>query len=464
MIPAVRHLHAGPPPRLAVLPLHLALTLLFTSWGAVPLDGQTDNVRVMVSQNILITRGDDEAPHVEPHLVANPEDPNNLIVAAMAVPGSGGRTNLRVYTSFDGGGSWNRQRLDVSEPPGVDPWLAFGRDSTVYLVSIAPEQVRRSTNGGRTWSLPTPLPRGDAGPYDYTKIVVDDTDGPFAGRVYVWASQAARLESGERVWPVALLRSSDRGSTFSWPEHVLPNNFNNQNGGFVVLSDGRIVASFHEITARGNFLRSPRLWVVRSSDGGASFSNPFLVAEQFSGDSPRLAVDRSGGAFEDRIYAAWSQYRPERGIYVSHSEDGGGAWSVPVRVDDHGFSEEADPPHGPMIAVSQNGTVGLTWQDPRHDPDGKCFTLYFTASVDGGATFLSSERVSTRISCPDAPRNRVPIADSDVTVARRWKDGGDYHGLAPRLGGGFQVVSADSRVGIFQLWTSRIDVVPAHER
>ena len=442
--------------RSGTTPLCLLVLPLFTLTSA-PLEAQVDGTPIIVGENIQITSQNDKVPHVEPHLAINPIDADNFVVAAMAFPKAGNGPRIRVYTSFDGGTSWNRQSLE--EVRGDDPWLAFDSTSTTYLVHL-PGEVRRSGDGGRTWLPLTPLPLGTAGPYDYPKIAVDGTGGPFAGRVYVWANQADRLPSGTKVWPAALLRSADSARTFSWPEHVLPNNFNNQNGDFVILADGTLVASFHEIELRGEFLQSPRLWAVRSSDGGATFSVPFLVTESFLADSPRLAVDRSGGMFDGRIYLAWTGLTPDReqwNSFLASSDDGGESWSEPVSLGAP-RPRAGHVPHSPMIAVNRQGVVGLSWQDPQQDSQEPCFALHFTASLDGGRTFLPGTQVASEASCSNTPANQILIEEGGSTVARRWEDGGDYHGLVARPDGSFQAVWADSRTGVFQLWTAPIEV------
>lgn len=47
---------------------------------------------------------------------------------------------------------------------------------------------------------------------------------------------------------------------------------------------------------------------------------------------------------------------------------------------------------------------------------------------------------------------------TSTPVAERFEAGGDYYGLAARPGGSFRAVWADSRTGVFQLWTDRLEV------
>ena len=76
--------------------------------------------------------------------------------------------------------------------------------------------------------------------------------------------------------------------------------------------------------------------------------------------------------------------------------------------------------------------------------------LYFTVSLDGGKTFRNEIRVTDISSDPLVPGNGK--------TGERFMSGGDYMGLEAKPDGSFQVVWADSRTGIFQLYTSTIKI------
>src|SRR3712207_8750402 len=48
----------------------------------------------------------------------------------------------------------------------------------------------------------------------------------------------------------------------------------------------------------------------------------------------------------------------------------------------------------PSVAVNKDGVVGLTWYERRKEAGGECQHLYFTASLDGGKSFLPQVRRS----------------------------------------------------------------------
>jgi hypothetical protein len=88
--------------------------------------------------------------------------------------------------------------------------------------------------------------------------------------------------------------------------------------------------------------------------------------------------------------------RDSRDVVLVSSNNGGAAWSAKRRVND-------DPPmfdnSFPSVAVDNLGQVHLAWYDRRDDAAcGAYANTYWTESLDGGVTFLPSQRVSTQSS------------------------------------------------------------------
>lgn len=317
----------------------------------------------------------------------------------------------------------------------------------------------RSDDSGETWEAPALLPRRGAGPFDATKLAVDRSGGDNGSRVYVAATQTLQREEERTLRALAILRSADRGQTFDGPTHVLPNDFENKNGDLVVLDDGTLVATFHELFHEGEAVESPRLWSVRSTNGGRSFSTPSLVTSGYVSLSPMLAVDRSQGPHAGRIYAAWLGLGGDRDHYVAHSDDRGSIWSRPVRFATR--PDSAFHPTSAAIAVGPDGTVGLFWPEPLPEMGSDCFELRFSASRDGGASFTDPVAVSEEAYCSDTPGNRVVMHGDGprrATLAQRFPAGGDYYGLVGLPDGSFQAVWTDARTGIFQIWTNWVRV------
>jgi hypothetical protein len=120
--------------------------------------------------------------------------------------------------------------------------------------------------------------------------------------------------------------------------------------------------------------------------------------------------------------------------------------------------------------------VGVAWLDTRASHAARSYDEFFTASVDGGATFLPPARVSSVSSALDVAGNLVlrPTIDSPgrkrdavtfsfITTRASFRDGGDYLGLTADAAGVFHPLWADTRAGSFQAWTSAIAIDTAGE-
>jgi hypothetical protein len=123
----------------------------------------------------------------------------------------------------------------------------------------------------------------------------------------------------------------------------------------------------------------------------------------------------------------------------------------------------------PMIAVNNEGVVGVQWFDTRNSKNQDSSELYFSASADGGGSFLQAAKVSSEPSFPINSGNLKPllrtigsiedrISASFMSVFNRWPDGGDYIGLTADSTGVFYPFWPDSRRGTYQIYTGKLIV------
>jgi hypothetical protein len=197
-------------------------------------------------------------------------------------------------------------------------------------------------------------------------------------------------------------------------------------------------------------------------DGGRSFSIAPLPFEPPGGLTPVPLAADPAPAHRGRLYLAVAGLEPREAggaPAVLRSDDGGASWwasarpataasAVAVADDQLAAGRRA---RTPAIAVSAAGIVGLAWYDTGRDPRGECFDVDFSASLDGGRTFLAPVRVTPEMSCPPSGQDRA--------VATRWPYGGDYSGLAAAADGRFRVFWSGSRAGVGQVWTAAVEVV-----
>jgi hypothetical protein len=100
----------------------------------------------------------------------------------------------------------------------------------------------------------------------------------------------------------------------------------------------------------------------------------------------------------------------------------------------------------PMLAVNKNGVVGICWYDRRDNSDNLGYWVRFSASLDGGASWIPSARVSTHA-------NVVNPSERDNHF-----HGGDTAGLAADADGVFHPLWIDNRTGVHQMWTTTVKV------
>ncbi len=144
---------------------------------------------------------------------------------------------------------------------------------------------------------------------------------------------------------------------------------------------------------------SDRLFIIRSSDGGATFTDPKLVdplVPAADGDHfYSIAVDQTTGP-RGRVHVTWNRSKSgENKILTAFSDDGGATFSAPKRLTP---STQVYPEGGTRTAVGSDGRVYVSWFDKTiwYPSFGlRPGTLYVASSRDQGATFSSPVAVGT---------------------------------------------------------------------
>jgi hypothetical protein len=338
------------------------------------------------------------APQNETAIAVDPNDSTHIVAAANdyasrtwscsigGTPCSAlGDGYSGTYFSTNGGGSWCCVSSDPSHLgtliPGVerltggqydaggDPSLAFDSRHNVYYAGLgfdrtAPPNtvaVNKGTfgSGGLTWSAPTFINQTTSPSTlnDKEWIAVDShATSPFRDRVYVtWTRFIFNPQNGAYVQsPIMFASSSDGAKTFSTPKLIVGNVLYGQGSRPVVGPDGTLYV-FWDGSTRKQALDSE--WMVKSTDGGATWSKPTAVSTVadihplrntlFRVNSyPAAAVAPNGD-----LYATWTGEVPnDNSTYVgttgcangtsachsaavySKSTDGGATWSAPAPV------------------------------------------------------------------------------------------------------------------------------------
>jgi hypothetical protein len=331
----------------------------------------------------------------EPSIAVDPTAPNRMVI--------GWRQFDTISNSFrqagyawtnDGGRTWNN---DGPLTPGVfrsDPVLDADRDGVLYYYSLSGNNflcdIFTSTDGGQTWSSPTPAFGGDKAWLDI------DTSGAMTdGNLYVAWSTAANPFP-----PNQFTRSFDGGATFGGP-FELPNpkpiwgTMDVDRDGTLYLG-GRVGSTVRVLksTNAGMSAMTPTFDIVSivPLDGSIQLGggpNPQGLLGQVW-----VTVDKSGGASDGNVYvlASVGNASDPNDVRFSRSTDGGLTYEPSARLND-------DPPGAwqwfGTMSIAPNGRLDAVWYDTRDATAGMFESvLYFTSSEDAGVTWSPPEAMS----------------------------------------------------------------------
>ena len=397
--------------------------------------------------------------------------------------------SLAAYYSSDGGQSWNDAsplQLLTQGDPGYtgdtwvgtsDPAVAWDNMGNVYILALPfgvqtpadPNHligiaVYKSTDGGRTWSPPNLIHTSNGD--DKQWIAGDNSSAsPHAGNVY------AAWDDGAGIGGSALsfARTTDHGVTWKGIKiggvdqaagTHLPGIGDSGAPEISVAADGTV----HIVWFAGDSIK-----FVKSTDGGASFSPPVVVAANIT----PIPGNLPGGTFRtfsaptgctgsgNTVVFAWADFREGVSrIYYRRSGNAGKTWDGPASgqplLTGAALSPAGRHDFHPQLISTPSGEIGCTFYEfwtGSGTPPAQFIDVILAVSTNNGTAFP----------------NRVTVTDHpwDPTVDEVWAHGdpnvtfiGDYFGFdASRLG--FYPFWTDTRTGVQEIFTSRIAVNPA---
>jgi len=302
---------------------------------------------------------------------------------------------MTLQISSDHGATWDSPRPILDESGTgqwdaqivVDPidgqtvygaWLQNGKSDTV---------VAKSTDFGATWSV----------------VVADSTNAGTDKPILVVRGQDVYVgfNHAQRVWASS---SHDGGETFT-SAVVNPNGKLGWSlaGGGAIDRDGNVYFSWAGYERNGGAKGKVNLYVSKSTDGGATWTNKVM---DVSGAPPDCADYLCGWAYlgaqitmtsaeNGTLYALWNSgtvdKAPER-IYFARSNDAGATWSAKADVS----TAPAGASHAfPAIVAGAAGDVRIAWMDAR---GGTLWNTYYRSSTNGGASWSAEADISTFVS------------------------------------------------------------------
>ena len=428
----------------------------------------------LVTDDMVVTR-----THEAPYLHVDGDDPDTVYLSESELQSG----DCRLYVSTDRGQSWTVEENTLDSPVQTDkpegapqapeeaPHLncSLGRagsqnirteltqspDGTLYYLFHANNSeeepsrsvlLGRSSDGGRSWETTVIDDGRESAPREvevnFQQHMAIDPDDP--KQIYVmWR----RSQAGEDPRPPTrpyMAVSEDGGVTFSDPFQMLDIN-PGFDGPRPIVVDERLFAFYRESAPRTEDgpPQDTKLFVNTSTDQGRTWGEPALIASQLDASEPIPLYDREEG----RFHVVWHDNRTgDLDVYYSNSGDGA-EWSEPVRLNDDELDNDIGQ-YYPQISQSPGGRLDVAWYDYRNDPGpppapeepdeplglgsnlGTLQSVYYTASVDGGATW------SDNVQMNDSPIDRsvgtwneqyfvvvpVSIASWDDRALVAWSD------------------------------------------
>ncbi|MCB1612051.1 MAG: exo-alpha-sialidase, partial [Xanthomonadales bacterium] len=347
---------------------------------------------------------------------------NNIVIAGTNGPGSG----QKMWYSSNGGESWAQSAALPGPTTCCDPTVGWKTDGSVAFsaalttcsqLTLCGVHAYRSTDNGQTWTTPVQLVASGA---DKEYLHVDNhPTSPFKDRVYLaWHENNVQKFSF----------SSDLGLTYS-PRQTLDSGRQGIGSDITTDTDGNVYFFYPTTDSL------PQVRMLKSVNGGVSFGSAVVVAalnDEYDFAIPAMDtrrafiyvsadVDRSGGSFNNSIYAAWTDTNgPENTsnpaanharIVVGRSRDGGVTWATSVAHETADILT-VDRFH-PWMVVDSVGRVHVVFYDTRQNPNRTAVDFYYSRSEDGGVTFTTPQRLTT-------------VTSPKIVDPFEW---GDYNGL-----------------------------------
>lgn len=396
----------------------------------------------------------------ETFIVYNPLNPNNIVASANDIRYNSSSAGYRMaaYYSTDGGQTWSVSltppNKDVFVPTpsqggltNVDPGLAFDSKGNLYYSYIYTQVsdqgeigdggvfVNKSTDGGRTWSVPIPVVLSVGGGanqdlHDKPFIACDaNPSSPYRDRVYVTWFMISPTFGGT----IGFAYSTD-GEEFS-PATRIPGSISNGNVQSpmpIVATNGTLYVVWEN--RRGLYTN---IMVQKSTNGGISWAwtspkvaqtvrtigeavNQRYALPQKSNmrvsSHPYVAI----GSDPNHIYIvqAGKDENGRTGIYFAKSTNGGESWTSKIRVDDNPYGNDM---FFPAIAFdAKSGILMIVYYSSQLDPQNKMVDLFAAVSFDGGNSWKNNRITSQSWYLDHA--NAV-IDAGGAALGRYW---GDY--------------------------------------
>ncbi|HEY0515068.1 MAG TPA: Ig-like domain-containing protein [Thermoanaerobaculia bacterium] len=409
--------------------------------------------------------GAQTSPRSESAIRVNYGNPQKIIGASNNISSTGRQA---MFFSSNGGVSWGQTLLPLVTGDSFmsDPTVDWTSDGTAWSTTIGIDSTQtilkmrsyKSTDGGATWTFDADFSGGNTNNDKQMMWVDHSATSPFKDNIYmIWHPGA----------PAVVARRT--GPTGSWQAPIQVSG--SETTGTAIGADiktnanGDVFGFYPDSGSRG-------IYVVKSTNGGVSFSTPVRLATSFASfqyaipadASRQLLVYTAAGAYrtgtKNNVYVVWNDLSGDAGctsgggpgtnaastcksrIFFSRSTDGGSTWSAPVKFNNQSGLNDQFMPW--LVVDPTNGKIAVTYYDTVGDSTRKSANVYYQSSTDDGVTWSAPFKVTTA------------ATNETTTGADSGNQYGDYTNL-DGINGTFFPSWTDRRSGASEeIWTAAI--------
>jgi hypothetical protein len=364
----------------------------------------------------------------ETYTTANPDNPNEILVAYNDSSGAAGSPANYSGASFSSDGGLTFTRINPN--PFAAAGNNFGDPIALYNKSTGNWHtiwIDTACGGFGLGGYKTTDPLN--GPWSHYCVhnggnddresawVENNPSSPFFGRMYVSWNDYNVFNCGN-IGCLFTTHSTDDGATWSTPVQVSPNGTESRDTQITgdMGGNGKVyVAGMNENGGSGNLARN--ILMYRSTDGGATWANTFTSAT-FDGAGVTavgyfecMFLDNGGywrhmswgepAAYNGIVHYVYSQHgtgSDAGDVYYIRSTDDGFTFGTPVKLNTDATTR---PQWQANLSVSPSGTLLATWYDGRDfpscvygDPNTPCYKMYSRKSNDNGLSWLPDDTLS----------------------------------------------------------------------
>ncbi len=302
------------------------------------------------------------------------------------------RTPLSLLATLALAGAWQPAAAQRPEP---GPTAAAAASPPVYRERPDGPYVAVPRAGQAT----SPAPPRRRGPYVSIQVNVDAEGNNIVGdaanepSIAVDPTDPQRIAIGWRQFDTignsfrqaGWAHSDDGGASWTFPGVLEPGIFRSDP---VLTFDTAGNFYYYSLQVPGGSFNCD---TFKSADGGASWGAAVFA---FGGDKAWITADRTGGAGDGQLYAAWSQIGCCGSNSFNRSVDGGASFEAPVPIPGEPiWGVPAVGPDGEVYVAGRPGSTSSQFVVARsstaQDP-GSSVTFELSTAVDLGGTHRSS--------------------------------------------------------------------------